>query len=413
MRVIVIGAGPGGLTLAQGLRRAGIEVEVYERDERRGRPQGISLHLDDRGTTALRECLPPEYAAMVEATMGGPREHSLFLSEVDGELAVVRRQPLDGAPGPGRQVRARRGRQAHRPLLRAVLLTGLEDTVRFGAEFTRFEQRTDGTVRAHFADGSTSTADVLVGADGVGSVIRRQYLPDVQVIDTGKRMLMGAAPLHAVDRTGLPALIGHNPTNAQVGGATMVLGVLRFVEPPTVARERWLPALSAQAVADIEDYVMWAMPVTSEQLGPAGLPAAVWRRAEELATDMHPALRSVVDAAWPQATVALRIGLIPPMPAWPATAVTVLGDAIHLAPGFGANLAMQDAQRLRDALVRAATGERELLTAIGDYEEALRRENFPKPDLPAADVPSTDPVGPRNSATRRDAETVATGGSST
>ena len=147
VKVIVIGAGVGGLTLAQGLRREGVDVEVYERDERRGRPQGISLHLDDRGTTALRECLPPGHFAMVEATLGGPRVDTLFMSEVDGELAVVRRQPLGGPPVPGRQVRARQGRQAHRPLLRAVLLTGLEDAVRFGAEFTRFERLADGTVR--------------------------------------------------------------------------------------------------------------------------------------------------------------------------------------------------------------------------------------------------------------------------
>src|SRR5688572_16824783 len=49
MRVIVIGAGLAGLTLAQGLRRAGIDVVVYERDGYGGRPQGISLHFDDRG----------------------------------------------------------------------------------------------------------------------------------------------------------------------------------------------------------------------------------------------------------------------------------------------------------------------------------------------------------------------------
>ncbi|MFD0888544.1 FAD-dependent oxidoreductase, partial [Streptosporangium algeriense] len=98
MRVIVVGAGLGGLTLAHGLRRAGIDVVVYERDGPQGRPQGVSLHLDGRGTTALRVCLPPGHAAMAEATMGGPRERSLFLSEVNGELKVVRIRPLTGPP---------------------------------------------------------------------------------------------------------------------------------------------------------------------------------------------------------------------------------------------------------------------------------------------------------------------------
>ncbi|WP_179956929.1 FAD-dependent oxidoreductase [Amycolatopsis anabasis] len=360
MRVIVVGAGLGGLTLAHGLRRAGIDVAVYERDGARGRPQGVSLHFDDRARAALRACLPPEHVAMVEATMGGPRERTLSLSEVDGELAVVREQPADGAAG-----RARPGRQVSRRLLRAVLLTGLADAVRFEAEFTRFERRADGTVRAWFADGHTDTADVLVGADGIGSAVRRQHLPHVRVADTGKRMLMGASPLRAVAGTGLPGLIGDSPASVQVRGTmTMALGVHRFAQPPTAARDRWLPALRSAAVADAEDYVMWALPDTRDRPGPD----AAWRRARELAAALHPALGLVVDQAWPEVTVAIRIGMIPPVPALPAGPVTLIGDAIHAAPGFGGNLAMRDAHRLRDALVQASRGERDLLAAIGAAE---------------------------------------------
>ncbi|CAM3739250.1 NAD(P)/FAD-dependent oxidoreductase [Kibdelosporangium persicum] len=332
MRVIVIGAGLGGLTLAHGLRRAGIDVVVYERDSAQGRPQGVSLQFDDRAMTALRACLSPQHVAMVEATMGGQRDRIQFLSEVDGELEVVRTRP---SPRPGRQV--------NRRLLRAIMLTGLENTVRFGAEFTRFEQQADGTVQAWFADGSTDRADVLVGADGIGSAVRRQHLPDVQVVDTGKRMLMGATPLRAVAGTGLPDLIGHNPGNAK----GMVLAVHRFAEP----------------VTDAEDYVMWALPFTQER------PAS----ATELARELHPTLRLVVDEAWQDVTVALRLGMIPPLPEWPAGPVTLLGDALHAAPGFGGNLATQDAHRLRDALAKAARGEQDLLTAIGEYEDAARR----------------------------------------
>lgn len=366
MRVMVIGAGLGGLTLAQGLRRAGVDVVVHERDGVAGRPQGVSLHVDDRGTAALRACLPPAHLAMVEATTGGRREHPQLLSEVDGELTV--------APSAGSS--ARPGRQVHRPLLRAVLLAGIEDAVRFGAEFTRFEQRADGTVRAWFADGRTDTADVLVGADGIGSAVRRSYLPQVRVVDTGLRMLMGATPLRAVAGSGLVELIGDNATSARVRGATMALGVLRFGLPPVAARDRWLPTLRSRAVADAEDYLMWALPVAREQLDPV----ALWRGAQQLAAGLHPTLRQVVDQAWPDVTVALRIGTIPPMPAWEAGPVTVVGDAIHVAPGFGGNLAMQDAHRLHDALIRAARGEQRLLDAIGAYEYAMRRDNFPTSD---------------------------------
>jgi 2-polyprenyl-6-methoxyphenol hydroxylase-like FAD-dependent oxidoreductase len=368
MRVVVIGAGPGGLTLAHGLRRAGIDVAVYERDAGSGRPQGVSLHVDERGASALRACLPPAHVAMVAATTGGPREQTLTLSDVDGELAVTDASPSDGTAG-----RARPGRQVHRPLLKAVLLTDLDDVVRFGAEFTRFEQRAGGTVRVWFADGRSDIADVLVGADGIGSAVRRRYLPDVRVVDTGRRMIMGATPLRAVLGTGLPGLIGDSPAAAHVRGTMMALGVLRFTESPLAARQRWLPALRHGAVAEIEDYVMWALPVTQGRLGSA----AVWRRAKELTADLPPALRSIVAEAWPDVTVALRIGQIPPMPAWPASPVTVLGDAIHLAPGFGGNLAMQDAHQLGQALAGAYRGRLGLLDAIGAYEDTMRRTGFP------------------------------------
>ncbi|ONF62731.1 FAD-dependent oxidoreductase [Amycolatopsis keratiniphila] len=350
MKVIVIGAGLGGLTLAHGLRRAGIDVAVYERDTPQGRPQGVSLHLDERGRSALHACLPPAHFAMVEATTGGPREQTLTLSDVDGELAITGVQPSLARPG----------RQVHRPLLRAVLLTDLDDVARFWTEFTRFEQRADGTVRAWFADGSTDTADVLVGADGIGSAVRRRYLPDARVVDTGRRMIMGATPLRAVLGTGLPGLIGHSPATARIRGTTVVVAVLRFSEAPLSARRRWLPALRRTA-AEIEDYVMWALPATREP-----------------SMEMPPALRTIIGEAWPDFTVALRIGSIPPPEPWRAGPVTLLGDAIHLAPGFGGNLAMQDARHLCEALAEAHHGRLGLLDAIGQYEDTMRRNGFTK-----------------------------------
>ncbi len=261
-----------------------------------------------------------------------------------------------------------------------MLLTGLEDRVRFEAAFTRFERRADGRVRVWLADGRTDTADVLVGADGVGSAVRRQYLPHAGVVDTGKRMLMGAAPLRAVAGTGLPALIGDSGTSARVRGMTMALGAHRFAESPATARDRWLPALTSRVVTDAEDYVMWCLPVTQAQLGRAGSPDAVWRLARGLAAGLHPTLRLIVDEAWPDVTVALRIGTIPPVPRWPAGPVTVIGDAVHAAPGFGGNLAMRDARRLCDALAAYARGEQELLPAIGAAEEAMRQDNVPPLD---------------------------------
>jgi 2-polyprenyl-6-methoxyphenol hydroxylase-like FAD-dependent oxidoreductase len=58
--VIIIGAGTGGLCLAQGLKRAGISVAVYERDRTRADGlQGYRVGIDADGKRALRANLPP------------------------------------------------------------------------------------------------------------------------------------------------------------------------------------------------------------------------------------------------------------------------------------------------------------------------------------------------------------------
>ncbi len=61
MRVLIIGGGLGGLTLAHGLRNSGIGVAVHERSSRTGpQPAGYGIHINDHGNRALHACLPEE-----------------------------------------------------------------------------------------------------------------------------------------------------------------------------------------------------------------------------------------------------------------------------------------------------------------------------------------------------------------
>jgi 2-polyprenyl-6-methoxyphenol hydroxylase-like FAD-dependent oxidoreductase len=77
-RVAVVGAGLGGLCLAQGLRREGVDVTVYERDASlEGRRQGYRLHLDARAGVALARCLPAVRASRQAETETGTRRSSL------------------------------------------------------------------------------------------------------------------------------------------------------------------------------------------------------------------------------------------------------------------------------------------------------------------------------------------------
>ncbi|WP_163572288.1 NAD(P)-binding protein [Fodinicola feengrottensis] len=70
-RVLVIGAGLGGLAVAQGLRKAGIDVQVYEKDtDIEARWQGYRIGLREYGWSALRTCLPAELYDLAWATSG-------------------------------------------------------------------------------------------------------------------------------------------------------------------------------------------------------------------------------------------------------------------------------------------------------------------------------------------------------
>src|SRR5580693_2218981 len=69
--VLIIGGGIGGLCLAQGLKKAGVSVAVYERDRTRtDRLQGYRIHIDPDGSRALHECLPAHLFEAFDSTCG-------------------------------------------------------------------------------------------------------------------------------------------------------------------------------------------------------------------------------------------------------------------------------------------------------------------------------------------------------
>src|SRR4051794_36672400 len=70
-RILIAGAGIGGLALAQSLRHGGLDVAVYERDPTpKTRNQGYRIHIDPNGNAALRACLPARALDRVRRTSG-------------------------------------------------------------------------------------------------------------------------------------------------------------------------------------------------------------------------------------------------------------------------------------------------------------------------------------------------------
>jgi 2-polyprenyl-6-methoxyphenol hydroxylase-like FAD-dependent oxidoreductase len=375
LRVAVAGAGLGGLCLAQGLLRAGADVTVYERDAAlAGRRQGYRLHVDARAGLALAACLPPDLLALFQATCGDASRRLTVMSE---RLRVLHEQSSND-PAIDPYAPATLSTSVNRQTFREVLAAGLTDRLVFGHELTRYEASEDG-VRLHFADGRRADADLLVGADGVNSAVRRQYLPAAEAADTGKRCIYGKTPLRPEVLDRMPAAMTAGFTAVVGGRIGMATGLVRL-------RQRPEQAAAAYHLSPAGDYLMWAVTGDREDLGVpdaelgAMSPAALHALSANLIRTWHPDLRALHALADVDETFLIRVRTSVPVPGWPPSRVTVLGDAIHAmspAGGSGANTALQDAALLSRLLADATAGTTSagsdaLIAAVGEYEEQMR-----------------------------------------
>ena len=344
-RVLVAGAGIGGLALANGLRKAGIAVEVFEREPSVfARGPGYRINMRPEGGQALLDCLPPNLGRLYLATSN---RHSL--PRIAGYDAALRELFRTDLPDPS---------HAHtsvdRLLLRQILLADLTDVVHFGKQVLGASQDAHG-VALRFADGRTATGDVLVAADGTHSALRHQLLPDAEVADLSLGCVWGKTPVPDGVPDWVPDAVRNRYSGVfGPGGDQLMIGLFQ-------PRQRVADAVAEFApnarIRSVEDYLIWVY------LGGGTLPGAV--------ADWHPSLRRLVETADPRSVVPVGIRVAAPVPAWPPSRITFLGDAIHTmspAGGTGANTALRDAADLA-ATLASATDPR---TAIAEYEPRLR-----------------------------------------
>ncbi|WP_330230517.1 FAD-dependent monooxygenase [Nocardia sp. NBC_00508] len=392
--MIVIGAGLGGLCLAQGLRRAGISVAVYERDTSAAvRAQGHRLHLDGRGRQALSATLPPHLFGLVAAIAGRPAPNA---NGFDHQLRPTGVFTLDD-PAPGS---ATDGdiMPAHtvidRQVLRRVLLTGLDGIVHFGRRCVGYDSD-KGTVTAWFADGGSAQGSVLVAADGVGSVIRAQRLPHARVVDSQVRLIYGRLPLTPDLHRALPPEMV-SVFNSVVGPGNRFVGIapVQYRQPPAEAASRLAPEVAFEPTED-SLAVMFGSRLDQLGLSDSELRAASGRRLRDMVLERlsgwHPLVTRIVEGWALSSVYPITVRSSVPVPPWPTSNVTLLGDAIHAmspAAGAGANIALRDAAALATALT-AVTSGRPLLDAVRDYEREMIEEGFRMVRLSAANRTQT------------------------
>jgi len=160
-KVIIAGAGIGGLTTAVALRRAGVETVVLERRTEPGRLlTGGGFMLWHNAVLALRELKLDEAVAAA----GQPIDLHEFLDDHGRRLAawpVGEAAERIGAPALA----------LRRSDLNTVLMAEAGDSVLLDAAVTGYEQHQD-SVTVHLSGGRTVTGDLLVGADGLRSTVR-------------------------------------------------------------------------------------------------------------------------------------------------------------------------------------------------------------------------------------------------
>ena len=323
--VLVVGAGIGGLAAAIALRRAGRAVEVYERT-----PEllevGAGITIQPNAVLALREIGLD--GAVVAA---GRRLASGSLRRADGRVL---------ATFPAEEIYARLGAPAvalHRATLQRVLLDALgTERPRCGRTAMRYEGGDDG-VTLHFADGGAARGSVLVGADGLRSVVRRQLLDDGDPVYAGYTAWRGVAPE-------TPA------TRVEAGSESWGRGRRFGIVPIDGGRVYWYATLT---------------------IPPRGSDASQGTMLD-LFRGWHAPIEAIIEATPPEAILRSDIFDRPPAARWGLGRVTLLGDAAHpMTPnlGQGAGQAIEDAV----VLARCLAESEDPAAALRRYEERRRK----------------------------------------
>ncbi|HEY9264949.1 MAG TPA: FAD-dependent urate hydroxylase HpxO, partial [Mycobacterium sp.] len=165
MKVVIVGAGMGGMSAAIALRQIGIDTEVYERVTE-NRPVGAAISVWPNGVKCLN------YLGLRDQTarLGGIVDTMSYIDGHTGEtMCRFSLQPLIDQVG-------QRPYPIARAELQAMLMQAYgPDRIHFGCKMVSVHTGPDAAT-ARFADGSTVSADVVIGADGAGSITRDYVL---------------------------------------------------------------------------------------------------------------------------------------------------------------------------------------------------------------------------------------------
>ena len=333
LRAVVVGGGIGGIAAAVALARAGIDVQVHEQAQQLAEVgAGVSL--------------APNGLRMLERLGVGEQVRRMGARYAASELRLPDGRPVQHEPYQFAMAGQNVG--IHRADLLALLAGQLPPgTVRTGHRCTGFSQD-EGSATVGFADGSTATADVVIGADGIHSVLQGFVVVPAKPLYSGVVAYRGLVPrLQEYPAGTIRMWMGEGrhflvfPVRAG-----QLLNYVGFVSSDTAVRESWSASGDPAALAAY--FAGWD-PIIGQVIAAIGGPGGSgfqWGMYDRV-----------------------------PLPRWSSGRLTLLGDAAHpMLPhlGQGVNQALEDAVALA-TLLGASTSPAGVPRALAAYE-GLRRD---------------------------------------
>ncbi|MBV9260845.1 MAG: FAD-dependent monooxygenase [Pseudolabrys sp.] len=333
--ILIAGAGLGGLAAASCLMKAGHRVRIYEQAPQLAEV-GAGIQISANAMHVLRDLgLEPAIRRI-----GVQPEAYVFRLHDTGEVLqrfslAADHERIHGAPYT----------QMHRADFHEILAARARafdpDVVQLNKKVAGFTETKSG-IELHFADGGSVKGDLLIGADGLKSAVRRQLFGDAVATYTGDAVWRLTVPIERIPEdirlekamTLFLGSGGHGVCYYLRSG--MLVNFVGCVETDDIDEESWTVKYPWERL--MADYVGW-----------------------------HPKLLAILNAADKDQIYRWSLFSRPPTRVWSSRRVTLLGDSAHPTLPYlaqGAAMAIEDGA----VLARALAMENNIGAALDLYQ---------------------------------------------